>query len=311
MEPSHVKRTGVFVLVVVVVLVIGSGVSMVEFGQSPGAMANPEFAPDQIVGDRVGAAGDVVPDVPPEHQLGTIVIDAGHENDFDRAAVEPLVSGITAGNNQVRFHRDGEELAADLRGAKGYVIISPGRNYTDTELDTVSRFRSQGGRVVLVAEPDRYRSTFFGVGRVSDAVTEVASSQDVSFSTSYLYNLENNDGTFKQVPVMPGSDSPVAASGPMTVFTATQVTAPYGTDLLVTAPGTRLSDGRGPGQFPVAKRTGNIVAVGDRTLLSTNYYTVGQNEQFLTYLVEFLARGEVAFDPTPAQPPMNTTPTGS
>lgn len=297
MDARDAKRLVAFMVVVFGILMGVAIVAEVDSGNNPGAMMNPEFASDRLIGDPLPRGGGIVPDVPPDHQLGTIVIDTGHRNQLDRETIGPLVRGITTGNNQVRFHREDDDLAQQLQGAKAYVIVSPGMNYSKVELSTISRFRSQGGRVLLVGEPDQYRSTGFGVVRQSDVLTEVASSLDVSFDTGYLYNLETNEGTYKQVPVMPAQNSPLQGSGSMTVFTGTRVTAPYGTDVLVTATGTQLSDGRGPGQFPVAKRVGNVIAVGDRTMLSANYHNVGQNEEFLEYLVEFLSRGEVAFNP--------------
>lgn len=295
MDTGDAKRLGGFLVVIFVIIVGVAIAAAVDHGSSPRPMTNPEFTSDRLVGEPLPTGGGIVPDVPPEYQLGTIVIDTGHGNRLDRQTIGPLVTGITTGNNQVRFHHDGDDLAKQLQGAKAYVIISPGMNYSKVELDTISRFRSEGGRVLLVGEPDQFRLTGFGVFRQSDVLTEVASSLDVSFDTGYLYNLETNVGTYKQVPVMPAPNSPLQGSGSMSVFTGTRVTAPYGTDVLVTVPGTQLSDGSGPGQFTVAKRVGNVVAVGDRTMLSANYHNVGQNEEFLEYLVEFLVRGEVAF----------------
>jgi hypothetical protein len=116
----------------------------------------------------------------------------------------------------------------------------------------------------------------------------------VSFDTRYLYNMETNDGNYKNVIATPGSEADLDGVNRTTLYTGTTVSAPTGTDLLVTTERTHLSDGGPADRYPVAVETGNVIALGDRDILRDSRYTVADNEDFLAYVVEFLAGGSEA-----------------
>jgi hypothetical protein len=78
------------------------------------------------------------------------------------------------------------------------------------------------------------------------------------------------------------------------MFTAASVHARGGTVLLRATPNTHESGTDGTAAHPVAvhKERANVVVLGDSSFLRTDRVTVGDNERFAAFLVEFLVSGE-------------------
>lgn len=290
------RRITVFVLVVIVVFAaaLAGGVALWSGGNAVDT-AEParyqEYDVDSLVAEPVARTDGPTPTVAPAHRGGKVLIDVGHGNDLQRSQISPLLEQLIAANHTIRLHRSGDNLTEQLDDAAAFVSITPASQYSPEEVDAVTAFTDRGGRMVLVAEPDRYEVSLLSVEKRSDAVTTLASSYGISFETRYLYNLHRNDGNFRNVFARPGPNASIDGLERTVMHTATAVTARSGTDVLVTTEGTRLSDGGQAGHYPVAVRTGNVLAMGDRSSLSAARHTVADNDAMLAHVVEFLARG--------------------
>lgn len=75
----------------------------------------------------------------------------------------------------------------------------------------------------------------------------------------------------------------------MALYTATTVSAPDGTRLLVTPETTRLSANSDARRRPVAVRDGNVLAVGDTTFLQEGKHVVVDNERLVATITQFAA----------------------
>lgn len=310
-------------------LVVAVGVA-VGLGAVPALLAEPaepptptgttelnvsEYDTDEVVVTAVPARGGLRLDT---EGSGTVVIDDSHANALEPERLQPMREALVrAGYTVEVYDGTGGDLATALDDAVGYVVVDPGTEFDEEEVAAVESFTADGGRLLLFAEPTTvsvqasFQST--SILRERSEVSRLTAAYGLSVRTSYVYNVERNDGNFKNPlasPAGPASD----VEGPVSLYTAARVVAlDGGQPVLRAAPGSRSSGRDATGQFPLAMRTGNVIAVGDATVLDTARYNVGANEAFLAYLFEFLVTGQrAAQTPTPSPTPSGTaTPSGT
>lgn len=289
-------RLGAFVAVALVAFFIGiagAAVVLPSGGVSAAdTQTNPAFDPGETVPDQLPNDGELEPSVDAANREGVVLIDVGHSNGVGRAAIGPLVDGFVDTNHSIRYHESGDDLADQLAEATAFVTMTPGDEFDRSEVDAVTDFTDDGGRALVVGEPNRIVVEGIFAQRRSDGLTTLGSAFGVSFDTRYLYNMGTNDGNYKNVLAAPGPEAGLDGVNRTAIYTGTTVTATGGTELLVSTAGTHLSNGGPAGRYPVAVETGNLIALGDSGMLGDSRYTVADNEDFLAYVVEFLARGE-------------------
>ncbi|WP_338737689.1 DUF4350 domain-containing protein [Haloplanus salilacus] len=295
------KRVAVLVVtVVVVVAVAGAGPVLIqdaEDGDGSDTPANPEYDPATVAPDAIEATGDIDADPAADaDDSGTVLIDRGHANRFSRTDIEPIVDALVRQGYDVEFYNDGN-LEAYLEDADAFLVVDPGQEYLTGDVDDVRAFTRNGGRLVMVGEPDR---TAVSTGLLGSSITTqesrlttLASNYGMSVDTQYLYNQEHSDGTFKHVLARPTGAGGVDDVDRLAMYTAAAVTADDGTVLARSAPNTHKSGSDGEsGEYPVAVRSNNALLVGDKTFMRSDRYNVADNEEFLAYLVEFMIEGD-------------------
>ena len=221
--------------------------------------------------------------------------------EVDLSEIEPLVDALVREGYSVRYYTDGD-LATALEGADAFLVIDPGSEYLPGDIDDVRQFTGNGGRLVMVGEPDR---TAVSAGLLGTSIqtqesrlTTLASRYRMSVDTEYLYNQENADGTFKHLLVRPTSDSELAGVERAAMYTAAAVTAQNGTVLLRSAPSTHKSGSdEVTGEYPVAVQRNNVLLLGDKTFMRGDRYRVADNEQLVAYLAEFMIEGNYEAPP--------------
>lgn len=292
------RRLGAFLAVAVLAFVIGiagAAVVLPDAGLSSAeTQTNPAFMPGATVATPLPNGGELDPSVAAGDQDGVVLIDRGHSNGVGRSELRPLVDGFVAVGQTVRFHESNDDLDDQLAEATAFVTMTPGDEFERDEVDAVTDFTDRGGRVFIVGEPDRIQAQGPFAQRRSDALTTLGGAFDISFDTRYLYNMGTNDGNYKNVIAAPSPDAGLEGVNRTAVYTGTAVTAPSGTELLVSTEGTHLSDGGPAGRYPIAVETENAIALGDRDMLRDSRYTVADNEVFIAHVVEFLAGGSRA-----------------
>ncbi|AZH26622.1 DUF4350 domain-containing protein [Haloplanus aerogenes] len=297
------KRLVVLVLTVAVVLaVVAGGPTLLQDDEERERLQNPEYEPDAVVPEPVEATGTVDANpAPSADDSGTVVIDRGHSNRFTRADIEPLVDALVREGYNVRFYTDGD-LATVLDGADAFLVIDPGAEYLPGDVDDVRQFTGNGGRLVMIGEPDRtaISASLLGtsIQNQESRLTTLASRYRMSVDTEYLYNQENADGTFKHVLVRPTGDGGLEGVERTAMYTAAAVTAQNGTVLLRSAPSTHKSGSdEVTGEYPVAVQRNNVLLLGDKTFMSGDRYRVADNEQLVAYVAEFMIEGDYQAPP--------------
>lgn len=314
------KRVAVLLLTVaVVVAVAGAGPVLLQSGnEESDAPDNPEYDPSVVAPEVLEATGDIEADpVASADDSGTVVIDQGHANRISRTDIEPIVDALVRQGYDVEFYNDGN-LEAYLEDADAFLVVDPGQEYLTGDADDVEEFTRNGGRLVMIGEPDR---TAVSTGLLGASITTqesqlttLAARYGMSVDTQYLYNQEHSDGTFKHVLARPTGAAGIDGIDRTAMYTAAAVTADDGTVLLRSAPNTYKSgtDDQS-GEYPVAVRSNNALLVGDKTFMRSGRYNVADNERFLAYVVEFMIEGDhepPESDPEPDSGPEPTaTPT--
>jgi hypothetical protein len=284
----------------VVVLIVGAAFAIPAATNTPTereSLDTPEYDPAELATTAVPAEGEIEADGSLGNRNGVVVIDDAHSNRFDRADLAPLVRELTSIGYGVRFHEGDQSLDQVLSNANAYIIIDPGREYDRNEVTSVESYTREGGHLLIVGEPNRkaVSASFFGTS-ISDqesAVTSLAGRYDMSLGTSYLYNLETNGGNYKHVVASPTPESGLDFDS-VTMYTAASVHSRSGTVLLRAAENTHESgiDGSSRHAVAVYNENDNVVLLGDSSFLRADRYNVGENEEFVAYLVEFLITGD-------------------
>lgn len=290
-------------LVVVGLAGVGTLLAPTGGGGIAPAAEQPEWQPANVDPQRLAAGGSA----DPSGDVGVVLIDRTHDNRFEKEDVVPLVGAIDAAGGEVRYTDSRSGLQSGLQDADVLVILDPTQRYDTRETRAIEQFVDDGGRVLIAGEPNRKyvsqsgfsaslatrRSNFGGV----------ASAFGVTFGSEYVYDMETNDGNFKDVVVAPppGSDADaVRGVDRVTMYTAATVTVNRGTVLLRTAPTAERGVEDGSRRYPVAvlAADGAVMAVGDTTFFGATYDAVADNELFLARIVEFMA----AADHQPTEP---------
>lgn len=293
------KRVGVLVLTVAVVVGFAAGgafVSEQTDEERDRGVSMAEFQPENVTVDRADADGEITPDRSATTGSGTVVIDNAHANRWDRATIEPLVRGLTRVGYNVEIHQGGD-LAAALDDAKAFVVIDPGREFPPGDVDDIRRFTGQGGRLLVVGEPNRITisASLFGssINTQESSLTTLGGAYGASVGTAYLRNQESSDINYKWIETRPTDAEGLDDVERTTMYTAAAVRMRGGEPLLRAAPETRPSDTDDTtGEYAVAVRKNDVVWLGDKTFMRGDRYRVADNEAFMTYLVEFLASGD-------------------
>lgn len=311
MAPDGVVESAAVVLGVAVVVVVASAAGVTVFDGGP-AGGGPTFDADTDA-NTTGPPSEYRPEsviLQPIPARGSVQVDQSYHADgnttdrkvvlIDQASrvrqeeVRPLFLALTAAGHEVRYVSG--NLNESLQSADAYVRIDPGQSLSRGEIAGVRNFTENGGRVLLVAEPNRIEvsvSLFTtSLTIVRTAMVELAAEYGIVFGNRYLYDTTTNDGNFKNVLARPTNASTAPDLGRVAFYTATRIDSRNGTVLLRTPPTTRLSDDGAARRYPIAVRTGNVLALGDGTFLHEGRHNVADNEAFVGYVVEFLVSGD-------------------
>ena len=257
------------------------------------------FDPDRTVTEGLPSTGTIEPEPPVVPAGGTVVIDA---EGADRSRLGPLSEAISKANHDVEYDPDRLESAID--GADALVIVDPDTDYSEDELDAIEAFADEGGRVVIFGNPNRFEVTGGALGaslaeRESD-LRGLGERFDLYFDTRYVYDQERNDGNYRHVVAAPPENASltdgngsVGDAESVVLYTPTEVRSTADADpVLVTGPNARTADSDTQREHTLAVRDGNVLAVGDARFIAADRYNVGDNDEFLAGVVEFLVSGD-------------------
>jgi hypothetical protein len=229
-----------------------------------------------------------------------VLIDVTHGNLFDPSEIEPLLTAISARGATVEFDTGSKSLESKLKYASAYLVFAPSTAFGADDLRTIQQFVASGGRLLVFADPTRALTIYDFFGTPTNV-------PDVNFSNpliapfgltlvnDYLYNLEYNEGNFRNVKFTDFTDSPLTKNLQMVVF--------YGVHSVHAETGTALATGnektfssltdQGGGLSPLAiSANKQVLAAGDFSFMINPYNQVADNALLLSHIVDFALDGE-------------------
>jgi hypothetical protein len=191
------------------------------------------------------------------------------------------------------FPDQSEELASPLQDASGLVVVSPYYLWTPDETALVVKFVADGGRLLLISDPDV-------LGDIPGNINNLGEPFGVVFNDDYLYDLSKNDGNYTHFFQGEFLDQAAALRGSTVAFYGARsiggpvISQAYSAD-------TTLSSLRsGLTRFTTAAiggretngTAGNVLAMGDFDVLTEPYVARHDNYAMLEFVADFLANGQ-------------------
>ena len=271
------RRLGVvagILLVAGVVAVVGSASIPLGGGES---VTIESHQPEAILAEPPAENGTIPVNSSIPRQ--TVVIDQKHQNPAISDS-SPLVEGLVAADHSVTIHESGS-IGEKLDTADGLVVVAPKKTYSEESLDSIREFAATGGNVLLVSEPKRVGA------KPHTGMTQLASEQGLGFESGYLYNMETYNTNHQNVYAAP-VDNGSLTDGVDQLTVATGHPVIGGSGAYETESTTVLSTTEREDSYTVVAQRGTVVAVGDRSLLTSEYAYNSDNNVFIGNLIEFL-----------------------
>lgn len=306
------KGVGVVAAVaaVVVAAVFAGGVLSSSPTDAAASVDAPAYDTNELRTDAVEDDGSV--SAPSGDEAKTVVVDVSHGNDVSENDLQPFVDALVDAGHDVRFYSGGQSSVVGptqgespfnetLRSADALVVASPATAYTDAQIDGVEAFADAGGRVLLAADPPGTTATTqtVSIPGLTSGTTASAAGQpanlaarfDVTFGAGYLYDLAENANHFQRVYA--GGDGGVADGvSEAVLLDATPLQTGPDASPVLSAADVSLSTTRESGEYAVAARNGNVLALGDTDVLTEGVVTDGDNDVLASNVAAFLVTGD-------------------
>ena len=241
---------------------------------------------------------------------GVVIVDNAHSNQFQPGEIQTLVDALGQRGARVELNSDSSKLESQLKYASAYLIFSPYYKYTPSEVQVIQNFIGRGGRMAVFTDPTRGLVLHdpFGdpTGDIPDTteVNPLLEPFGITVNGDYLYNLAENEGNFRNVyfELFGKSDltwglKKVVLYGTHSVETDSGLTLMSGNDKTFSSltDATPNNDPKQGWAAAALDKTGNVLAVGDFTFLTSPYDTVGDNAVFISNIADFLLSGTLKY----------------
>lgn len=239
----------------------------------------------------------------PADEGKVVIIDAFHGNLYVPNEIEPLVTSLSARGGRVEFDKGLQPLESQLKYASAYIIFSPSLVFSGEELRAIRQFVDSGGRLLVFSDPTRSLvsvDSYTGAMVISPDVNylnPVLAPHGLSFTSDYLYNLQDNEGNFRNVKFIDFSDNPITAGLKMVVFYGVHSIQTNTGSLLVRSDKntfSSLTDQRGTFAPVALSENGQVLAAGDFSFLTNPYTQVADNGILLGAIADFALGSERA-----------------
>jgi len=314
MNDTQMRSAAVFLVVFAAIVAVGGVVGVLS---DDGAEATelPEIENPQYDADRVSpdtSPGEATVQMDTSAVDNTVVVAVGGRT-MERD-IEPLVNALVESGNEVNVVSkqssapvrgpvavpeprqprgpppqpgggDESRLGEELENATGLISVGV-TSYRGEEIDAISEFVDEGGRVVVAANPQRE----FGP---SGASTELYSELDAYTEPGYVYNLEENDLNYQRIFAEPAGRPMLSDGVDRVVFdTATPVGMAESDETMRPIAGSELSTTRSETEKPVLVRNNGVALVGDTGFMTPENTQRADNDIFVGNIAEFLVSGD-------------------
>jgi len=243
------------------------------------------------------------------HPQGPVVIDYAHFNQIDARGMQPLAAALARHGLSTRvwltevdpfavssssgFPDQSKELAEQLRDASAIIIISPFFLWTPEEIALLERFVADGGRALLISDPDIYGDAAVYMNLISEPF-------GVVFNDDYLYDTIRNDENFTHFFQGEFLDQAAALDGLEVAFYGARSISGDVIPQAISAPTTLSSRRTGVSGFTTLaigdnrgwQSGGRVLALSDFDVLTEPNVVRHDNQQIVEFVAQFLADAE-------------------
>lgn len=279
-------------VLVVVLGAVAAGALLADGPPEPPAVENEQFDPETALPATADAGGEIRLDSDASGER--IIVDTAHNNDVTDRDLAPLVGALSTNGHEVRTY-DGVRLLSlgdALSFADALVVVNPEQTFTHEELDAIRAFLDNGGRVLVVMDPDSRNALREAEGQLGEST--LFAELGLTRNAGYLYNGNRSENNYVRVFARPADDgSPLVEDVDRVVFPgASPVAMAGGRVALSTTPDTRYSTTGATGRHPVVVHDDEVALVGDASFLHPENAYHADNEVLIGNLADFLLDGD-------------------
>ena len=154
---------------------------------------------------------------------------------------------------------------------------------------------NRGGRLLVVADPTRSFSEY-EEGREESVIlsNEILQPFRLAFRNDYVYNLRINEGNFRNIFVQPVENHSLTKGIEELVFYASHSLDNRTEMIFSGGPGAQssLEDREETVSVASIDNSGNVLAIGDMTFMTTPYNQIADNNLLIENIAYFLINGE-------------------
>ncbi|MBI4186740.1 MAG: hypothetical protein HY530_04440 [Chloroflexi bacterium] len=247
-----------------------------------------------------------------EKTEGMVLVDQAHRNAFDQGELNVLILRLVSRGLTVEFLGPDDDLGEKLLGEKkkdkgdeetkkdtqggevqdekkeaklekanAFVIVSPRSKFTKEERETIEKFVSNSGKLLLVDDPVR-----------RGEINSLAIDFGLLFEPDYLYNMKENEINYRNIIVTEFKQNDVTRDvARIALYTAGSISsAEEGIAMVDQNTFSSLIETR-QGLSPLAlARKSKVLAVYDLTFMTEPYNGTFDNNRLVSNIADWLAK---------------------
>jgi hypothetical protein len=232
---------------------------------------------------------------PPSQPSTSILFDFSHGNLVSLSELDPFIRFIEARGGAIHTTSLEMDLTESLKSANAFVCLSPIQAYSEIDKNALSAFVKRGGKLLVAADPTRNTMAVEGMAtgmKGVDAANLVLEPYDISFSDDYLYDMLDNEGNYRNVKLSSFDTHPLMKDVHQLVIYGGHSVKSSGKSLACSNESTFSSGTDHAGKFSpfalVNSGLGSVLAIGDLSILTSQYVQSADNQVFVSNLADFL-----------------------
>ncbi len=238
---------------------------------------------------------------------GFVIFDLSHANNLEINDLAPLRDRLEARGVTVETFTGDDEtpLKTRLHHTSALIVLAPTESYLPEERQIIADFIEDGGRLLLAADPTRpipaaeeeeggfpdLFAAFFPASAIP-AINSLAHEFGVVYFDDYLYNLDDNEGNYRNVKFTNFiNEHPLNADLESVVLFAAHSLRSDGLTLVAGDEQTHSPVRSGETDLATVTLTadGRVLALGDVTFLTAPFHTIADNDRFMSHIADWLA----------------------
>ena len=234
---------------------------------------------------------------PPSIPITTVLFDMNHGNMVSMTEIDPLVRLIESKGGAIQVTAQETYLADALKSVNAYVCLAPIQAFFNTDREALTAFVKRGGKLLIAADPTRNQMIMTDAAAIPnissvDAVNQILEPFDISISDDYLYDMVTNEGNYRNVIFDDFKKETLTEGVKRLVIYGGHSVHSVGNPLTVSLKTTFSSNTDQAGEIsPFAfsqSGDGSVLALGDISLLTSQYYQSADNQIFVQNIASFL-----------------------